>query len=196
MALPESRETPRGRHLLDILNAAKRDVTLAWPGPTKDDLALIGAIIVQFSYLEVYLRRAIEVLDHAKMVPDKWRGRTGVMPVGEVERFMRSLHDMAPQNQLAFDHIKEMRKVRNLLAHFAVRRFPTEDAFVLVTKDERDFERILGHKPIAGAIMASVVDAAQLRGMIGTIDNLVAWVAKMTQEIEDQFFKARSSRGP
>jgi hypothetical protein len=51
MALPQSKETPRGRHLLEILNATKDDVATMWPGPTKDDLALIGAVIVQFSYL-------------------------------------------------------------------------------------------------------------------------------------------------
>jgi hypothetical protein len=72
----------------------------------------------------------------------------------------------------------------------------TEDAFVLITKDEKDFERILGHKPDSGVVMTSLVDADQLQQMIGVIDNLVAWVAKMTQEIEDQFFKSRSSRGP
>jgi hypothetical protein len=163
---------------MDILNAVKGDVAVTWPGPTKDDLALIGAIIVQFSYLDFYLRRAIEVLDHAKMGPEKWRGRTGKMPMGEVEAFMRSMRDMTPQNQLAFDDMKEMRKVRNLLAHFAVRRFPTEDAFVLVTKDERDFERILGHKPASGAAMTNVLDADQLRRMVKPLDNLAAWVAK------------------
>lgn len=108
---------------------------------------------------------------------------------------MRSLRDMTPQNQLAFDHIEAMRKVRNLLAHFAVRRFPTEDAFALITKDERDFERALGRKPSSGEAMTSVVDGEQLRSMIGPIDRLVTWVAKMTQEIEDQFFKSRPSRG-
>jgi hypothetical protein len=41
-----------------------------------------------------------------------------------------------------------------------------------------------------------VVDANQLRGMIGVIDNLAAWAAKMTQEIEHQFFQSRSSRRP
>jgi hypothetical protein len=92
---------------MDILNAVKGDVAVTWPGPTKDDLALIGAIIVQFSYLDFYLRRAIEVLDHAKMGPEKWRGRTGKMPMGEVEAFMRSMRDMTPQNQLAFDDMKD-----------------------------------------------------------------------------------------
>jgi hypothetical protein len=119
MALPESRETTRGRHLMDILGAVKGDVAVAWPAPTSDDLALIGAIIVQFSYLDFYLRRAIEVLDHAKMGPGGRRGRTGMTPIGEVERFLRSLDDMTPENQLAFDHIKEMPSVGAMVSSSA-----------------------------------------------------------------------------
>jgi hypothetical protein len=41
--------------------------------------------------------------------------------------------------------------------------------------------------------MTSVLDADQLRRMVKPLDNLAAWVAKMTQEIEDQFFRARAS---
>jgi hypothetical protein len=41
--------------------------------------------------------------------------------------------------------------------------------------------------------MTSVLDADQLRRMVKPLDNPGAWVAKMTQEIEDQFFRARAS---
>ena len=80
MALPESRDTPRGRQLMEILKGAAGDVTQHWPSPTKDDLALFGAIIVMYSLMEFNLRRFVEILDHENVLPEVWKGKSGRMP--------------------------------------------------------------------------------------------------------------------
>src|SRR5262245_40994977 len=73
MALRESRETPRGRYLLEIVNKATAEALTEWPMPTKDDLVLIGSVIVLYSYIDFNLRRFIEVLERAILCSDTGR---------------------------------------------------------------------------------------------------------------------------
>jgi hypothetical protein len=61
-------------------------------------------------------------------------------------------------NALALRRIKEFRKLRNLLGHFAVKRFPAEDALVFVTKSAADYKRVLGAAPDPGVVMTAVAD--------------------------------------
>jgi hypothetical protein len=191
MALPESRETPRLRSLLDIVNASPGDALIDWPMPSKDDLALIGSVIVLYSYIDFNLRRFIEVLERAKALPKRWLGKTARMPIGDIETIIQAIPDWAPNNVFAFTRIKEFRKVRNLMAHFAVRRFPNEDAFVFVTKSALDFKRVIGHEPEPGMAMTGVVDVGQVRDVIKVIDGLLSWLSQATREVEHQYFQSR-----
>jgi hypothetical protein len=85
MALPGSISTERGRYLQNILIGASAEMLIEWPMPTKDDLALIGSVIVLYSYIDFNLRRFIEILDKAGVLPAKWRGKTAKMPIGDIE---------------------------------------------------------------------------------------------------------------
>jgi hypothetical protein len=62
MALPKSQETPRGRHLQDILEKAAATDLAGWPMLNEKDYVLVGAFIVLFSYIDLNLRRVIEAL--------------------------------------------------------------------------------------------------------------------------------------
>src|SRR5438128_869821 len=93
-----------------------------------------------------------EVLDHAKALPPAWLGKTAKMHLSDVETILETAPDISPNNALALSRIKEFRKLRNLLAHFAVKRFPTEDALVFVTKSAADYKRVLGAEPDPGVV--------------------------------------------
>jgi hypothetical protein len=191
MALPPSRETPRGQYLMDILKGAAEDVTQHWPNPTKEDLALIGSIVVMYNYMDFNLRRFVEILDHENLLPEVWKGKTGRMPIADLENILEAMPEMAASNQIAIQRIREGRKLRNLLAHFAVRRFPKEDAFVFVTKYAPDFKRVLGYEPEPGIVMTSVADGQQLRDLSKMLDGLMQWLATATREIEDEHFRRK-----
>jgi hypothetical protein len=191
VALPENRVTPRGLQLMQILNGAAGDVTQQWPNPTKDDLALFGGIIVMYSLMDFNLRRFVEILDHDDILPAAWKGRSGRMPVGDIETVLETMPEMSAPNVMAIQRIRENRKLRNLLAHFAVRRFPTEDAFVFVTKSAADYKRILGTEGTPGVVMASVADAQQLRDVFKMLDGLMVWVGQATKQIEDDHFRRK-----
>ena len=189
MALPGSISTERGRYLQKILIGASAEVLIDWPMPTIDDLALIGSVIVLYSYIDFNLRRFIEVLDKAKVLPAKWQGKTEKMHIGDVETILQAIPEWAPNNVLAFERIKEFRKTRNLMAHFAVRRFPNENAFVFVTKSAPDFKRVLGYDPEPGMVMTGVVDVAQTRDALKIIDGLLKWLSQATHEVEGHYLR-------
>ena len=153
--------------------------------------ALFGAIIVMYSLMEFNLRRFVEILDHENVLPEVWKGKSGRMPMGDLENLLEAMPEMAPGNVVAIQRIRENRKLRNLLAHFAVRRFPNEDAFVFVTKSSPDFKRVMGAEPEHGMVMASVADAQQLRDLAKMLDGLMLWVGTATKQIEDEHFRRK-----
>lgn len=119
-----------------------------WPGPNKDHVVLVGKIVMLYSYIDFNLRRMIEVLDHANALPEEWSGRSAKLHLSEIE----AMPERSPSNALALRRIKEFRKLRNLLAHFAIKRFPSEDALVFVTKDAADYKRVLVRCPTRGSL--------------------------------------------
>jgi hypothetical protein len=60
---PKSIDTPRGRHLLNILNTAGESMK-TWEMPRKDDYVLVGGFVVIYGYIDSHLKRLIETLEH------------------------------------------------------------------------------------------------------------------------------------
>jgi hypothetical protein len=194
MALPDSVSTERGMYLQAMLAEESAEMLINWPTPTTDDLALIGSVIVMYCNVDFNLRRFIEVLDQANALPAKRTRRTAKMPIGEIENTLENLPDMSPPNVIAIQRIRESRKMRNLMAHFAVRRFPKEDAFLFITKNAADFERVLGQKPNPGMIMTGVADIGQVRDIVKMLDGVITWLSQATREFEDHYFASLKSR--
>jgi hypothetical protein len=71
--------------------------------------------------------------------------KAGNLEVGEVEKAVRSATIWTdPSGQSALDRLAELRPLRNLVAHFIVRRFPEDDAFLFMTKSTRTISGSLG----------------------------------------------------
>lgn len=190
MALPKSIETERTRYLQNLVNNSP-DAVIKWPTPTRDDHVLVGRIIMLFSYIDFDLRRMIEVLDHANKLPSKWAGKSARMLIGDIETTLQTMPETGHSNAAAFELIQEFRKLRNLLAHFAIKRFPSEDAFVFLTKNADDYKRVLGKKANPGVAMTGSMDVQQIRNVCGELERLASWLCEATHELENQFFHAR-----
>lgn len=183
MALPKATETPRTRQLQNIVDKLKPEELAGWPGPTKDDFALIGCLVVQFSYIDLSLRRIVEMLDREKMLSERFQEKSAYLSITKVQDAVME-QDWAGPNMVALKRIEEFRTVRNIVAHFAVKRFPTEDAFVFVTKSASDFKQVFGNDPPPGVALNAVADAPQLRSIVAETENLLSWLAKATVEFE------------
>ena len=88
MALPKSVVTPRGLEPMAKVNAADPAIK-DWPSPTNADCALIGGIVVMYSYVEFNLRRLCEALDRAGLLPIKFKGKSTKLDIGEVEKAVK-----------------------------------------------------------------------------------------------------------
>ena len=130
MALPKNVETPRGLELRAKLEAAIAAISVAQrlADATKDDYVVIGGIIVLFSYAEFNLRRLAEVFDHAGLLPRPWKDRAADLNIGEVEEAVQATPAwlLGPADVEALKTLAERRRLRNLVSHFVVRRFPND----------------------------------------------------------------------
>jgi hypothetical protein len=80
---------------------------------------------------------------------------------------------------VGFDQIELHRRARNLVAHFVVRRFPAEDAFIFMTMSAADFEQVYGVLPGRDSMLFGVTDAAQMSGIIPVLQGLISWCSKL-----------------
>ena len=165
--LPPSVETPRLKELMKISNEASPEEISKWPELLEKDYLLVGAIVILYSYIDLDLRR-----------------------IADIEDVVLSLPDWSEPNTYALNHIKKMRAVRNLVAHFAIRRFPNDDAFIFVTKSARDFRRYFGTDPEPGAVLSAVAEREQVKQALLHIQGLHTWLSKTTPTIEKMFLGA------
>jgi hypothetical protein len=82
-----------------------------------------------------------------------------------------------------FTQFEEFSGVRNMLAHFVMRRFPDgEDAYVFATLNMNDFESVLGRVPDKDEAMVAVVDGSGLRNAVGVFDKINSWLTTQVRE--------------
>jgi hypothetical protein len=184
MALPKSTETPRTRYLQDIVTAASATDLAGWPMLNEKDYALVGAFIVLFSYIDFNLRRVIEIFDKTGRLNAPWKGKTGNLNAVEVAAGIQSLDYWDEAGRKALNDVEELRKFRNLVAHFAVRRFPADEAFVFLAKSTRDFKQQFGADPEPGAALSAIVDRDQMRGALRHVEHVQNWLATLTAKLE------------
>jgi hypothetical protein len=79
--------------------------------------------------------------------------------------------------------IERHRRERNLVAHFIARRFPTENAYIFMTKSADDFEQVHRTLPPAGVMLYGVIDADQLAGIIPVLEGLLSWLSKFPKDL-------------
>jgi hypothetical protein len=187
--LPENVDTERGRYLQNLIKNASRSEWADWPMLKQSDFVLVGQIVVLFSYIDLNLRRIAEVADHAGMLQRPWKEKTARLTIDDTENAVRSL-DWSDANRGVLEKISKFRGLRNMLAHFVLRRFPKEDAFVCLAISERDYEKQLGVKPERGALLSAVLDYEQVKEAVKHVEHVQVWLAKVTSEVELKFGSA------
>jgi hypothetical protein len=188
--LPDARETERGRYLQNILDATVESEWTEWPSPTKDDFALVGATIVIFSYVDFNLRRLLEVCEHVEMIP-QYKGKAANMHMADVAGAVQDLPIWDENARQNLKDIEEIRKMRNLMAHFVIRRFPNDDAFMFTAKSARDYKRVFGKEPPLGTSLTAVADLAQVREGLKILEILQQRLANTTAGLEQQFLELK-----
>jgi hypothetical protein len=179
VALPLSTETERTLHLRGLADAAGGEDVMSWPKPTDDDLLLFARIIGFYSAIDFALRYVVDIMDRNGMLLPPWAGKTAKLNMYKVTKAIRSSQVWNEGHAFGFEEIELHRRARNLVAHFVIRRFPTEDAFIFMTMSASDFEQVYGVLPRPDSMLFGVTDAAQMRGIIPVLQGLASWCSKL-----------------
>ena len=184
--LPGNSNTPRGQYLQNIVNQSAATDLAGWPMLNKDDYVLIGGVIVLYSYIDLNLRRVLEAFYQVGQLGQPWARRLNKLNTEEVATAIQSLACWDDTSRKALAEIEELRGLRNLVAHFAIRRFPSEDAFIFIAKNARDFKRQFGFDPKPGMVMTAVADCEQVRGVLKRVELVQNWLAVATPDLENK----------
>jgi hypothetical protein len=184
MALPDSTETPRTLALRKIVEETGPEQMLGWAKPTDEDYALFGKITHIYSACDFILRYMAETMDKQGMFKEPWAGKTQKLTMAQVAEAIQSSPIWTGPNKFALEEIENYRRMRNLVAHFIVRRFPENDAYVFMTKSAIDYRRVYGQLPVGiDAMLYGVLDAEQLRGLVPVLDGLLKWAAQVLRDL-------------
>jgi len=159
-----------------------------WPQPNKSDIVIIGGIVVLFSYVDFNLRRLVEAFHYANLLPEEWREKASKLDSAQLAKAIWETPVWAgPEDDVAaLKELEELRLLRNLVAHFMVRRFPNDDAYLFVTKSARDYKRAFGAEPALGVAMTAIVECQQVKGALHRIEYIHNWLAQVVPAFEKQ----------
>jgi hypothetical protein len=187
MALPRSMATPRTLALDTKLRDAASGAMQQWPMPTIEDYTLIGAIVVLYSYAEFNLRRIAEALDYSDLLPEPWKGKAKDLELGQIEKAVRAAHVWSDQREVqSLQQLADLRPVRNMVAHFVVRRFPDDDAFLFAAKSAKDIRQVPGEDS-DGSALSSVCERSEIIKVQKLVEQIQNWLAKVAPEFEERY---------
>lgn len=183
MAIPRPNESPRALHLRGIVEQTDAEQLVAWPLPTKSDFALFGQIIHIYSAVDFMLRFTAEMMDEQGLLSKSWKGKIAAENISVVSREVQSNKMWHESHRVAFERIELHRRIRNMLAHFLIRRFQEEDAFVFMTKSAADFRQVFGDLPAMEDMLYGVTDADQIRILVPELRALSKWLGTLPHSL-------------
>lgn len=186
MALPRSVESVRTLELKAKLDAATTSLQ-KWPMPTMQDYTLIGAIVVLYSYAEFNLRRIAEALDYSNLLPKPWKGKAPRLDFAQIENAVRAAPVWSVAEIQWLQNLADLRATRNLVAHFVVRRFPEDDAFLFVAKSAKDLKRVFGADVDTREALTSICDCSQIIQVQRRVEEIQNWLSKVAPDFENKY---------
>jgi len=189
--LPRNIETARGRRLQDIVQASSEENLFSWPDLNDDDYARIGKLIVTFSYIDFNIRRIVDDHDDAGLLCEPWKGRSKKLRMFEAEEALKSILHENETHRVALFRITELRGLRNLVAHFAIKRFPDDDAFLFLGKSASDYRQIFGGEPDPALMLTAVLESSTITNALKELRGLQNWIATASSQIATQLHAAK-----
>lgn len=165
----------------------------ALPPLVYEDFYLIGVLIQTLNFVDLNLRRALEIfLAHGFLSKknlmsahdaDVLRVAREVITGGKVE--VTGEIDVV----LAFQIFEYGKEFRNLAAHSAAKRFPNENVIVFAFKNDRDAKQSLGKKLELQRVAFAVADRQKVVELVREIVRYGDWLANQIPYWSDLYLK-------
>lgn len=163
------------------------------PPLDNQDLHLFGVVVQHFGFIDLNLRRAVEIFYLAKRLPEAARNAFPNNQDGALTNILidvfnaldRDAEPLATIDQL--EAISQCRRYRNLVAHFAAKRFPGADVFVFASKNDRDARKVLGRTLPEHRVHFAVAGRSEFYTMAEGLGGLQAWLAAKVPEWDERY---------
>jgi hypothetical protein len=193
MALPREIRTTKVTEVEDAIKKMSPQELSALPSLDNDDFSVFGALIQHFCFIDLNLSRALEVFAIAKMLPSRVTKRYPNLLDSElasvlvdIVKTMDATVEDIPRALTFLEVISKARAIRNLVGHFAGKRFPNKDVYVFVRKSDKD-ARKGGVSLRAGHVHTAVAGRSEFLAMTNTIGQTQLWLAEKYQEWEQRY---------
>lgn len=196
MALPKEVSADKVQKVEQTLAKMSAAEKAALPSLDGEDFRLFGAICQLYCFLDLNLRRALEIMrlakrippEHLKQYPDYTDAALTDVLKGSIEKMDSNVEDVE-EALFRLEEIGHCRSYRNLINHFAGKRFPNEDVYVFASKSDRDARKALGKSLLEHGVHMSVAGRSELFKLEELLNDHQAWLSKKIPEWDDRHVK-------
>lgn len=189
MALPRENRTAKVIAVEEAIKKMSPQELAALPGLDGEDFKVFGTLIQHFCFIDLNLRRALELFAISKMLPKNAAKRYQDLPdskltevlIGIVKRMDAKVEDI-PTAPACLEGISKARGCRNLVGHFAGKRFSNQDVYVFASKSDRDAGKVLGRGLAAHRAHTAVAGRSEFSEMIQSVEQAQLWLAKTPEK--------------
>lgn len=202
MALPKEVDAPKVRAVNEALSKMSGQEIAALPPLDNDDLRLFGAISQLYCGLDLNLRRALEIMkmakrlppEHVKKYPDYSDGSLAEILKGSAENMDPSEENLE-ETLFRLQEIGRCRTYRNLISHFAGKRYPDVDVFVFASKSDRDARKVLGKDLGGHRVHLSIAGRSEFFELETLLNGHADWLSKKIPEWDKRYLPQDEKKG-
>jgi len=197
MALPNPVVAAKVRAVSEAIGKMSPQQLGALPSLDAEDFQLFGAISQHYCFLDLNLRRALEIMHLAKQLPPEYVKKypnytdaslTNVLR-GSVEKMDGNVENVG-EALFRLEEIGRCRSYRNLLNHFAGKRYPNEDVYVFASKSDKDARQVLGKELARHQVHFSIAGRSELFELEKLLNDHQAWISQKIPEWDTRYLKA------
>ena len=197
MALPKEVPADKIQKVDQALAKMSAAVKAALPSLDDEDFRLFGAISQHYCFLDLNLRRALEIMrlakrippEHLKQYPDYTDAALTDVLKGSVEKMDSDVEDLE-EALFRLEEIGRCRSYSGLIDQPRDKQgFPNEDIRVFMSKSDRDARKALGKSLPEHGVHMSVAGRSELFKLEELLNDHQAWLSKKIPEWDDRYLK-------
>jgi hypothetical protein len=164
------------------------------PQLDNDDYRLFGFISQTYCFIDLNLRRALEVMHLAKRLPPEdikrypnYSDADLAKILGKIARAMDPKVESLDETLFRLEEIGRCRGYRNLVSHFAGKRYPNEDVYIFASKSERDARNAMGKMLEGHRVHFAVAGRSQFFTLSELLQDHQRWLGEKVPEWDRRY---------
>jgi hypothetical protein len=189
MAIPQEHRTPRLMEIQNTIDNMSPEDVFSLPQPLPEDYQLFGAYIQLYNYVDMNLRLCVETFHTAHMLPANVNKRFRKLNDGElvdviipvVDTMDKDVENIVETTGRLIE-LQLRRTFRNLMGHFAARRYSSGDFLIMFSNNSKDYKQAHNADIPLRGMMTAALEIADLRGLYNHMATYERWIAEKALE--------------